>query len=97
MPRSLDYTSLYERFSRDLPRNYNVGVDLCESHAGGKGRLAIIHDHEGGTAEEWTFRELEKHEYLREVEFVDELLTTATSKIRRNVLREREAREGAKR
>jgi acetyl-CoA synthetase len=37
------------------------------------------------------------HEYPREVEVVDELPTTATGKIRRNVLREREAREGAKR
>lgn len=34
------------------------------------------------------------HEYPREVEFVDELPTTATGKIRRNVLRER---EGARR
>ena len=37
------------------------------------------------------------HEYPREVEFVEELPTTATGKIRRNVLREREAREGARR
>ncbi len=34
------------------------------------------------------------HEYPREVEFVDELPTTATGKIKRNVLREQEE-EGA--
>jgi acetyl-CoA synthetase len=37
---------------------------------------------------------LGKHEYPREVEFVKELPTTATGKIKRNVLREQE--EGAK-
>ena len=37
------------------------------------------------------------HEYPREIEFVDELPMTPTGKIRRNVLRQREAGEGAKR
>jgi len=35
------------------------------------------------------------HEYPREIEFVDELPMTPTGKIRRNVLREQEARNGA--
>jgi acetyl-CoA synthetase len=35
------------------------------------------------------------HEYPREIEFVDELPMTPTGKIRRNVLREQEARDGA--
>ena len=34
------------------------------------------------------------HEYPREIEFVEELPTTATGKIKRNVLREQEAGEG---
>jgi acetyl-CoA synthetase len=37
------------------------------------------------------------HEYPREIEFVDELPMTPTGKIRRNVLRQREAGEGARR
>jgi acetyl-CoA synthetase len=37
------------------------------------------------------------HEYPREIEFVDELPMTPTGKIRRNVLRQSEAGEGAKR
>ena len=37
------------------------------------------------------------HEYPREIDFVDELPMTPTGKIRRNVLRQSEAGEGAKR
>ncbi|MDP9474850.1 MAG: hypothetical protein M3R38_04020 [Actinomycetota bacterium] len=33
------------------------------------------------------------HEYPREIEFVDELPMTPTGKVRRNVLREQEAKE----
>ena len=58
--RHLDYASLYERFSWDLPRTYNMGVDICNRHAGDKGRLALIHDQGDGTAQKWTFWELKR-------------------------------------
>ena len=59
-PRNLDYASLCERFSWDLPRTYNMGVDVCDRHAGDKGRLALIHDHGDGTAQKWSFFELKR-------------------------------------
>ncbi|MFT4882572.1 MAG: acetyl-CoA synthetase, partial [Natronomonas sp.] len=37
--------------------------------------------------------DLAKHEYPREIEFVDELPTTTTGKIRRSDLRDRESEE----
>ena len=47
-----------------------------------------------GELQDLVRKRLGKHEYPREVEFVEELPTTATGKIKRNVLREQE--EGAK-
>ena len=60
MPRNLDYETLYERFAWNLPQAYNIGVDVCDRHAGDRGRLAIIHDHGNDTAEKWTFFELKR-------------------------------------
>lgn len=60
MPRHLDYASLYESFSWDLPVRYNMGVDVCDRHAGDKGRLALIDVHGDGVAEKWTFWELKR-------------------------------------
>ena len=60
MPRNLDYEMLYERFYWDLPAGYNIGLDICDRHAGDKGRLALIHDRGDGTAEKWTFFELKR-------------------------------------
>ncbi len=60
MPRRLDYDDLYGSFSWDLPARYNIGVDVCDRHAGDKGRLAIIDDRGDGTAEKWTFWELKR-------------------------------------
>ena len=60
MPRNLGYEGLLERFSWDLPRSYNMGVDACDRHAWDRGRLAILYDREDGVVEKWTYRELKK-------------------------------------
>ncbi|CAA9439662.1 MAG: Acetyl-CoA synthetase [uncultured Rubrobacteraceae bacterium] len=60
LPRDLDYPTLYESFSWDLPANYNIGADVCDRHAHDKGRLALIHDLGDGTARKWTFFELKR-------------------------------------
>jgi acetyl-CoA synthetase len=60
LPRQLDYSSLCERFTWDLPSDYNIGVDVCDRHAADKGKLAIIHDRGDGEAEKWTFWELKR-------------------------------------
>ena len=60
IPRKLDYPTLYERFSWNLPAHYNIGVDVCDKHAGDKGKLALIFDRGNGTAEKWTFWELKR-------------------------------------
>jgi len=60
IPRDLDYATLYESFSWDLPASYNIGVDVCDRHAHDKGKLALIHDLGDGTARKWTFFELKR-------------------------------------
>ena len=60
MPRTLGYEELRERFSWNLPRSYNMGVDACDRHAWDRGPLAIIHDREDGAVEKWTYGELKK-------------------------------------
>jgi acetyl-CoA synthetase len=60
MPRKLDYATLYERFSWNLPTHYNIGVDVCDRHAGDKGKLALIFDRGNGTEEKRTFWELKR-------------------------------------
>ena len=60
MPRKLDYATLYERFSWNLPTHYNIGVDVCDRHAGDKGKLALIYDRGNGTEEKRTFWELKR-------------------------------------
>ncbi len=60
MPRNLDYAALCERFSWNLPTHYNMGVDVCDRHAGDKGKLALIFDSGDGNAEKWTFWELKR-------------------------------------
>lgn len=60
MPRGLNYDTLCEQFSWNLPIHYNIGVDVCDRHARDKGKLALIFDREDGAAEKWTFWELKR-------------------------------------
>ncbi len=65
--------------------------------------FVVLREGKGGSEElagelkELVKNRLGAHEYPREVEFVDELPMTPTGKVRRNVLRDREARKGASR
>ncbi len=60
MPREIGYAALYDRFAWDLPATYNMGVDICDRHAGDKGRLAVIYDRGEDAAEKWSFSALKR-------------------------------------
>jgi acetyl-CoA synthetase len=60
MPREIGYATLYDGFAWDLPATYNMGVDICDRHAGDKGRLAVIYDRGEGAAEKWSFSALKR-------------------------------------
>ena len=40
--RQTDYDRLYGDFAWTIPSRYNIGVDACDRHADGSGRLALI-------------------------------------------------------
>lgn len=50
-----DYDSLYRDFAWDVPNRYNIGIDACDKHADGTGRLALIYVAETGAATEFSF------------------------------------------
>lgn len=60
LPRHLDYATLYQRFTWQLPAAYNIGVDVCDRHAWDRGRLALIYDGDDGRVEHWTFWDLKR-------------------------------------
>lgn len=42
LPPAKSYDDLYKRFAWRAPDCYNIGVDVCDRHADGSGRLALI-------------------------------------------------------
>ncbi len=55
LTRQTDYERLYRDFTWDVPDRYNIGVDTCDKHADGSGRLALIYVAETGVATEFSF------------------------------------------
>ncbi len=44
------YEELRSRFRWEVPEHYNIGVDVCDRHARGDGRLALLFVDEGGSS-----------------------------------------------
>jgi acyl-coenzyme A synthetase/AMP-(fatty) acid ligase len=80
------YEEIYGRFRWVMPDRYNIGVDVCDRHATGIARTALIVEEEDAS--------VSSYEYPRRIAFVDELPTTATGKIMRRLLRQRAIDEG---
>ena len=53
--RQTDYDRLYRDFAWNVPSRYNIGVDACDKHADGTGRLALIYVADTGAAIELSF------------------------------------------
>jgi len=50
-----DYHRLYRDFAWRIPNRYNIGVDTCDKHADGTGRLALIYVTDTGSVTELSF------------------------------------------
>ena len=57
LPQGRTYEEVYERFRWSVPPAYNIAVDVCDRHAGDRGRLAMVYEDEGGAVSEHTFAE----------------------------------------
>ena len=55
LTRQIDYDGLYRDFTWKIPDRYNIGVDTCDKHADGTGRLALIYVADTGAVTELSF------------------------------------------
>jgi acetyl-CoA synthetase len=56
--RAGSYEELYASFRWNLPRRFNIAAAVCDRHAGGEGRLALIYEAPDGSVARFTFDEL---------------------------------------
>jgi len=54
------YQKVYTQFQWRVPEYYNIGVDICDKHAGDRRRLALICEKEDGRVEKYTFHALKQ-------------------------------------
>jgi len=52
-----NYADVYSSFRWKIPATYNIGVDICDRHAVGPDRLALVYETETGKEERYTFRD----------------------------------------
>jgi acetyl-CoA synthetase len=55
LTRQTDYDRLFRQFTWKLPDRYNIGIDACDKHADGTGRLALIYVADTGAVTELSF------------------------------------------
>ena len=58
--KSESYTKLYQAFQWDLPTYYNIGFDICDRHADGSNRPALIYEDQDGRVRRYSFDELKR-------------------------------------
>ena len=58
LPEGRTYEEVYARFRWSVPAAFNIGVDICDRHAGDRARVALIHEDDAGRIVEYTFAEL---------------------------------------
>ena len=58
MLRGKTYEEVRHNFKWEIPKYYNIGVDVCDKWADDKNRLALIYVNPHGMDREYTFREL---------------------------------------
>ena len=56
--KAATYDALFAGFRWPLPEHYNIGVDVCDRHATGEGRLALIFQEDGGAVRRFTFDDI---------------------------------------
>ena len=59
--RKPGYRETCDAFRWEIPRDYNIAVDVCDRHANGRARRALIyHQEETGATTEYSFHQLKK-------------------------------------
>ena len=56
--RRSSYQETYDAFRWEVPRDYNIAVDVCDRHATGRAKRALIyHEEETDTTTEYSFHQ----------------------------------------
>jgi acetyl-CoA synthetase len=58
MLKGRSYEEVCRNFKWEIPKYYNIGVDVCDKWADDKNRLALIYENPHGMDQKYTFREL---------------------------------------
>lgn len=58
IPQGGSYEEIRTRFVWNTPERLNIGVEVCDAHADGSGRLALIHEDPDRTCRQFSFDEL---------------------------------------
>jgi acetyl-CoA synthetase len=56
--RRASYEQTYRDFRWNVPQRYNIGVDACDRHADGSGRLALVHLPAEGPVRTYSFDDI---------------------------------------
>jgi acetyl-CoA synthetase len=60
LPKAGTYEETKKAFKWEIPKRYNIGVDVCDKWADGSGRLALIQEDAQGGVTRHTFDELKR-------------------------------------
>ena len=55
------YEEVYSSFRWQIPEYYNIGVDICDKHADGTHRLALIYETDTGKEEKYSFDDFKNY------------------------------------
>lgn len=58
--RAPDYETIYRSFAWRLPERYNIAWDVCDRHAAGPTRTALIHPRADGRVERLSFQQIQR-------------------------------------
>jgi len=56
LPPGRSYEEVYARFRWAVPERFNIGVDICDRHAGDPSRVALVHEDESGRSTSYTLK-----------------------------------------
>ena len=56
-----NYRTLYDTFRWEVPKHYNIGLDICDKWAHQNDRLALIYESDTGQTQRYTFRDLKQY------------------------------------
>ena len=59
--RASTYAEVYQTFQWRLPQRYNIAWDVCDRHAVGRERLALIHHQPDGQVRRYSFHEMQRY------------------------------------